>query len=369
MDRKTMYKKMFANFVVAIAILLSIIFLSRYIISLFLPFILAYIITIIANPLIRFLEKKIKINRKYSSFVLICSVLAGIISIIYFGFKTLFSIIMELVNNVSVITNFINDLSGKLELVLNKLNFSNSTSKINIEGIATSVNTIIEKISSLIINYTGNAISFVPIFFIVFIITVLSAYFMLKEDFSINLIYFEKYDKFILIKKEVIDVINNYLKGQFKIMFIIFIILTIGFGILHIKYFVLVAFLTAFVDLLPIFGTGTILYPWIAISLLYGDYKKAFALFIIYIVAFVARQLLQPKIISKSIGLEPLPTLILMFIGFKIWGIGGLLFAPPIGLVFIKLYKIGIFDNYKKCVIYIYKDLKKFLKFNDDDFK
>ena len=70
------------------------------------------------------------------------------------------------------------------------------TSKINIEGIAASVNTIIEKISSLIINYTGNAISFVPIFFIVFIITVLSAYFMLKEDFSINLIYFEKYNAY-----------------------------------------------------------------------------------------------------------------------------------------------------------------------------
>lgn len=363
MNKKNIYKKIIINLIVIIILLISIKYFLPYIMSLFLPFILAYIIAKIANPLVKFLEKKIRIKRKYSSILIIGGVLSGIISIIYIIVKTIILFIMEIVNNVSIITNTINDITLKVQSIIN--NFTKIESGTLINNFFTTINSLIEQSCTKIIESTGNLISFVPLFLLIFIITVLSAYFMIKEDFTIRLSYFENNKKFKLIKKEIIDVISNYLKGQFKIMFIIFSLLTIGFGIMGIKYFVLIALLTAFVDLLPIFGTGTILYPWIITSLLYGNYQKALILFTIYIITLVTRQVLQPKIISTSIGLEPLPTLFLMFIGFKIWGVSGLLLAPPIGLILIKLYKIGIFDDYKKYIKYIYKDLKKLLSIND----
>lgn len=369
MDKKIMYRKIIANFLVLIVAVLCLKIFIPYIISLLLPFILAYIIAIIANPIVKFLDKKIKINRKFGSVFIICGVLTTIILIFYYGIKTLISFIMEIVNNVSIITTFINDLSGKIQEIIDKFHLLGLSNTINITNLSTSLNVFIENISTGIIEKTGDLISFLPMFFVIFFITVLSAYFMLREEFTIRLTYFEKYEKFKLIKKEIVDVVHNYLIGQVKIMFLIFIILTIGFGIMKIKYFVLIAFLVAIVDLLPIFGTGTVLYPWIAISLIYGNYDKAIALFIIYIIAFIARQLLQPKIISTSIGLEPLPTLFFMFIGLKLWGLSGLILAPPIGLIIIKLYEIGVFDNYKNYLIYLYRNLKNYLKIDEKEFK
>lgn len=360
MEKKEIYKKIFANLALVILALICAKFFLPYIISLFFPFILAYIIALIANPIVKFLEKKIKIKRKYSSFVIIAGVLSGIIAMIYYAGKTIVKFVMEIVNNVSVITDTITDITSKLQGLTTKYGIEQSNEIIS--SISASLSTFIENISTSIINYTGNVISNIPMFIIVFILTVLSAYFMLKDDFKIKINFLDKSPKFQKIKKEIFDVLKNYLVGQFKIMFIIFIILIIGFGLMKVEYFILIAFLIAFLDLLPVFGTGTVLYPWMAISLLYGDYKQTLYLFIIYATAFLARQLLQPKIISTSIGLDALPTLVLMFIGFKIWGLGGLIFAPPIGLVVIKIYKLGIFDNYKQCVIYLYKDLKEFLK-------
>lgn len=360
MDKKEIYKKIFANLLILFTTLICGYLLLPYVISLFLPFILAYIIALIANPLVKFLEKKIKIKRKYSSLVIIVGVLAGIVAVIYYAISTIISFIIDIVNNVPAITGAVNDITTKLQEIGNKFGTIESFDILN--TISSYINSLIETTSTFIIEFTGNTISFIPMFLIIFFITILSAYFMLKDYTKLKINFLEKSPKFQLIKKEIFDVLKNYLTGQFKIMFVIFGILTIGFGLMKIKYFILIAFLVALLDLLPVFGTGTVLYPWIAISLLYGDYNQALFLLIIYVVAFLARQLLQPKIISTSIGLEPLPTLIFMFIGFKIWGLTGLILAPPIGLIIIKIIKLGIFDNYKEYVIYLYKDLKEFLK-------
>lgn len=360
-----MYKKIFAHFIIILLVIIACKYLLPYIVSLILPFILAYIIAKIANPVVKFLEKRIRIKRKHSSIFIIGGVLSIIILAIYYLVKTLISFIMRIVDNVSVITESISDISNKISEFITATR-ADSNLENTIGAISDKLSNIIEFLANFIIEHTADVISFIPLFFIVFFITILSAYFMIKEDFTIRLAYFEKNEKFKLVKNEVIDVVVNYLKSQFKIMFYIFIILCIGFGLMRLEYFILIALLVSFVDLLPILGTGTILYPWIALSLFYGEYQKALFLFIIYVVAFVARQLLQPRIISSSIGLEPLPTLFFMFIGFKIWGLTGLILAPPIGMILIKIYSLGVFDFYKDCIVFVYNDLKQRLKI---DFK
>ncbi len=365
MKTRDIYKKIFIHFLIVLLVIIMCKYFLSYVISLLFPFILAYIIAKVANPIVKFLEKRIRIKRKHSSIFIIGGVLSLIILAIYYLIKTLISFIMGLVDNVSVITNSISDISNKILELINKTKMDSSIAD-TVDMISAKLSNIVEFLAGFIIEHTADVISFIPLFFIVFFVTILSAYFMIKEDFTIGLSCFEKNEKFKLIKNEIIDVVINYLKGQFKIMFYIFIILCIGFGLMRLEYFILIALLVSFVDLLPILGTGTILYPWIGLSLFYGDYQKALFLFIIYIVAFIARQLLQPKIISSSIGLEPLPTLFFMFIGFKIWGLTGLILAPPIGMILIKIYSLGVFDFYKDCIVFIYNDLKQRLKI---DFK
>lgn len=363
MNKKEIYKKVFLNIICLIVIILALKFLLPYLFSLFLPFILGYIIAIIAEPLVKFLENKIKIKRKHSTIFIIIGVLAGIIGIIYCVCRQIYSTILNVLEDTPEIISRINGISDKLNSLLQHNNTQTITQ------ISEIITKFIDTLSKNITNYGTNIISHVPMFIFIAFITFLSAYFMIKENFQIKISFLENNKKYKIIKANIIDVTIGFLKGQFKIMFVIFIILTFGFGILGIKYFILVALLVAFVDLLPIFGTGTILCPWILISILEGNYGYAIALIILYIITFLTRQLMQPKVISKSIGLEPLPTLLFMFIGFKIWGFGGLIFAPPIGLILIKLNELGLFDNYKKCLKIIIRDIKENISIDDIDKK
>ena len=109
--------------------------------------------------------------------------------------------------------------------------------------------------------------------------------------------------------------------------------------------------LIALVDMLPFFGTGTILIPWIIYKFMVGSYKMAAGLLILYIVTQVVRQVIQPKLVGDSMGLNPIVTLVLLYIGYKVGSVVGLLLAVPIGMIVINMVKAGAFD-------YIIDDVK-----------
>ena len=129
----------------------------------------------------------------------------------------------------------------------------------------------------------------------------------------------------------------------------------------------MIALVVAFLDLLPFFGTGTVLVPWALIRVLTGDYKTALSLLIIWVVGQLARQLIQPKIVGDSIGVPPLPTLFLLFIGFKIGGIVGMIIAVPIGLLVYTMYQEGIFDTTKNSLLILVAGINKFRRLKKED--
>ena len=114
---------------------------------------------------------------------------------------------------------------------------------------------------------------------------------------------------------------------------------------------ILLALAIAFLDFLPFFGTGTALIPWAVYEFLTGDYKRVLALVVLYGVTQLVRQLIQPKLVGDSIGLTPLFTLVLLYTGYRVEGIFGMIVAVPIGLIVVNLYKAGAFD-------YILDDVK-----------
>ena len=145
--------------------------------------------------------------------------------------------------------------------------------------------------------------------------------------------------------------VGGYFKAQFKIMGVVCLILVIGFVILKVHFYFLLALLIAFLDFLPFFGTGTALIPWALYKLLVKDYRMSVGLIILYGVTQLVRQLIQPKLVGDSMGMQPLPTLLFLYIGYKAGGIFGMIFAVPIGMIVINLYKAGAFD-------YILEDVK-----------
>ena len=81
------------------------------------------------------------------------------------------------------------------------------------------------------------------------------------------------------------------------------------------------ALFIGFVDALPILGSGTVMIPWAIISGINGDINLGIAIIVLLIIMSVVRQILEPKLVSKNIGVHPIFTLIAMYTGFKAIGI------------------------------------------------
>jgi hypothetical protein len=137
--------------------------------------------------------------------------------------------------------------------------------------------------------------------------------------------------------------------------------------ILQVRYALLVALGIAFLDFLPVFGTGTVMLPWAVIELLNKNYRMMFGLLIIWLVGQLVRQIIQPKIVGDSVGVDPIPTLFLLYIGYKAAGVVGMILAVPIGMILINLYEEGVFDTTKQSLQILVSGFNRFRKIRPED--
>ena len=146
--------------------------------------------------------------------------------------------------------------------------------------------------------------------------------------------------KITTVTSEFFSTLGGYIKVYAKILFITFVELYLAFNIYNvigfkIDYPFLLAVSIAIVDILPILGVGTVLNPWALWLLLTGNYGFAIAVFVTYVLIFIIRQFLEPKLVSKQFGIHPIITLFAMYAGFKVAGVFGLILGP-IALMIIK---------------------------------
>lgn len=119
-----------------------------------------------------------------------------------------------------------------------------------------------------------------------------------------------------------------YLCSQLKLMGVTFCLLFAGFSLLRVGYPLLIALLVALVDALPVLGTGSVLIPWALVCLLEGSGARALGLLGLYATAALTRSVLEPKLVGSHLGLDPLVTLMAMYCGLRLWGLGGMLLLP-----------------------------------------
>ena len=325
------------------------------------PFVIGWIIAAIAAPLVNWLEKRLKIVKKLGSALIVILVLAAIILVIYFGISRLVAEISDLIRNFP-------EMYAQLEIGLRQIGdtlsgiFDRLPSGIQsgwnavVKNLDQYMGNLVSNISEPTVTAAGNIAKQVPSYLISFLVSVLSAYFFIVQREEV-LNWLKKVSP-KSVQKRMILVIDNlryavggYFKAQFRIMAIVFVILLVGLGILNTGYFVLVAFLIAFLDFLPFFGTGTAMIPWAVYKFFMGDYKMTVALIVIYVITQAVHQLLQPKLVGDSVGLNPLVTLVLLYIGYRMGGILWMILAVPIGMVLINMCQAGAFD-------YIFDDVK-----------
>ena len=122
--------------------------------------------------------------------------------------------------------------------------------------------------------------------------------------------------------------LGGWLRAQLKLMGITFLILNVGLLVLRVRYPLLAALVITVVDALPVFGTGTILIPWALVLFLRGQTKTGVGLVVLYGAAALSRQALEPRLVGKQVGLNPVLTLLALYTGYRLLGVGGMIVFP-----------------------------------------
>lgn len=356
MTTKEKYLKICLNLLVAAVVLFLILFAVPKLLVFFMPFVVGWIIATIANPLVRFFEKRLKIVRKHGTAIVIVLVLAVIVLISYGIIGKIVTEAMEFVKDFPTYMESIKadytEISENMNELIDKLpkGISKQVDSFT-DGLGDIGAKLVKGISAPTFGALGQAASHVPSILIGIIFGFLASYFFIADR---ELIYGwigkhipqDTKEKGIRAFGEVKNVVGGYFKAQFKIMFVVYIIVTIGLFILQVPFALLAGLGIAFLDMLPFFGTGTVLCPWALLKFMAGDHKMAIGLLIIYAVSQLVRQLIQPKLLGDSIGLNPFATLFFMYLGYQWGSVLGMIVAVPIAMIIINLFKAGVFDNF-----------------------
>ncbi|WP_353854970.1 sporulation integral membrane protein YtvI [Bacillus sp. Bos-x628] len=147
------------------------------------------------------------------------------------------------------------------------------------------------------------------------------------------------------ILSELKKAITGFLKAQLLLVAMTIGIVLIGLFILKVKHALIIALCIGLVDLLPYIGSGTVFLPWIIYSVITGNLSLAIGLGILYIVVLIQRQISEPKVLSNSIGLNPLATLVSLFVGLKLFGFLGLVLGPASLVVWQAFHHAGVFRD------------------------
>lgn len=367
------YIKIIVNFIIMVIAALFVFLLVPKILGFFLPFVIGWIVAMIANPLVRFLDKKMKIHRKHSSALIIIVVVAVIVGVSYLLVAVLAKEVEELgtdmphiVKQASIQINATSEKISSLSKALpkgiqEKINdFTNNFGK--------SLNNFIQGLKPFSPNTYKNLFRNIAEGFLLIIITILSAYFFIAQRDEIvarikKIMPKAMQDNLNMIYGNFKTAIGGYFKAQFKIMLVLIIIMFVGFEILHFRYSILSALGIAFLDFLPVFGTGVVLWPWAIAEVLMGNYVKAAGLIIIYLICLVLKQILQPKMVGDSVGISPLATLLFMFIGYRLYSVIGMILGIPVGMALVNMYRIGMFDRLIRGLRIIAHDINEFRKY------
>ena len=311
-------------------ILLVAILFFRFLFLPLMPFLIAWGAAFALRPLSLKISAKLRISPK------IVSVTLAVITV-SIGLCALILLVILLLDGAwRLVSGFLSDnrLAEMLKAVTEPISaiFGDGEGGIG-EYIEQSVKGALSRLLDGIIALLTGIVKGIPgvVFFI--LVTVISAiYFCLDLDSVNSVVKRLLPDSWVKTLRSVKDgglsAAAKYVRSYFILMMITFLTMLVGFLLIRVNGALALAALTALLDVLPLIGVGTILIPWGVISLILGYTGRAIGFFVLFCVHEIIRQLVEPRIVGKSLGLHPIVSLILLYIGYKIFGFAGLLLTP-----------------------------------------
>ncbi|WP_035287231.1 sporulation integral membrane protein YtvI [Brevibacillus massiliensis] len=336
----------------------------RYATPLLFPFIISLLIALLMNRPVTYLTRNAKIPRWLSVCLVLLlgvAVLGGLLTLIIT--KT----VGELGVLISKMPTFISELTSQIQNIIsndfivglqNRLQFFFTQLDQNYqEAVSDKINAAVSSVSlagqNLVLQVLGglyNLLMSLPNLATILVISLLGAFFISKDFYrwkdrfrrllpgGIN----SRLDAILL---DLRNALVGFVRAQLTIISLTAAIVIIGLLILRVPYAITIGLLTGLVDLLPYLGTGTVFIPWIIYLFFKGQYGLVIGLAILYAVVVIFRQIVEPKVLADSVGLDPLLTLIALFVGLKLFGFLGLIIGPVSLVVFNALIRANVFQD------------------------
>lgn len=330
-------------------------FLLKFCTLYLLPFVIGLLLAVLVQRPAKFMERKLKIKKSLVSvlFVLVLYLITLLLLswLGVFIYNKASSFISAAPTYLTTFKDIFGDINARFSDLMTELPPSIAS------AIETMPDTILKKLTDVLTAVLSSSATIIakdaPNLLITIIITVVASCYIAK-DYDVIMAFLHKHvsskvNRVISeIKKIFLESVFKLLKSYMLLMLITFAELSVGFAIIGVKNPVSVAAIVAFVDILPVLGTGAVVIPWAIISLISGNVWRAVGLAIIYIVVVVVRNFLEPKVIGDQIGMHPLITLLAIFVGLRLFGILGLFLCPIAIIVVYGLQKKGVINLFGK---------------------
>lgn len=345
-------RKFLVNIAFWVVILALFYLFFKYLIHLIMPFFLALVFAAIMRPLVRLMVNKLHLPSGFSGvvvsllFYLIIGTLLALLTLrIVSGIGNVFTMVPALYQD--TIEPGLEDLFDEVQAFAARYDMDLEETLESIgPQILSAAGNAVSSISGRVVGWVSSLVTKVPGFIVGLVITVVATFFMSADyDRITNVLMqlFPERAQTVLLdaRRSLSKVVRQYGRSYALILSITFAELALGLLILRVKRFVLISLLIAILDIFPVLGTGTVLIPWAIIEFIQHDIGRGIGLLVVYAVITVVRQIIEPKIVGKHVGLHPLLTLICMFVGTSLFGVIGLFGLPILMAILLELHNAG----------------------------
>ncbi len=313
-------------------------FFLRYISPLVSPALVAMLFVTIFGPALQKLQKRLHIHRQLGAVLFLCIAVLFVAALVWLLFSWIVGSLPEWISRLdnleaelSAVVHGVSEKVGRFlgvdseyleKTVLNRLR----------EGFDYFQLEALPEVLSQSLTYVRAAAALGG-----FLVTFLIATVLLAKDYDEimnRLLDREEYYVLLEVICGIIRYIATFVKAQFVIMSCIAVAAAATLGIAGIRQGVLWGILAGLLDALPFVGTGIVLVPLAAVQLFGGQYMRAVVCIILYIVCIFLRELMEPRLIGKRLGVSPIAVLLSLYVGIQLFGVWGIV-KGPLGFVVI----------------------------------
>lgn len=372
-ERGRLWLRLGIRAVLVIAAVLLLVYAVPPLLSLLLPFVLALLVAWLLNPMVRWLQRKLTISRKLISMVLVI-LLFCVIGGALFGLAwAAVQQVISLFRNWSSLTDAILSMLDSVTRWLDGLGrLLPASLQFNADRLFNAVADWLRNldISGWLADLAGRApslVSSVSSFAVSAVVFITASYFITGDYPRLRFLFTDRVPADTRafgasVKRIFMEAFGGYLKSQLILSLGVAVILTVGFLVVGQPYGLVLALFLAILDFIPIIGAGTVMVPWAVIDLIAGQYIHAIQFAVIWGLIVLFRRFAEPKILGNQTGLSPILSLVGIYVGMRLGGVGGMILGPLLLLVCINLTKLGIFRPVVSDLRMAFRDVRGILR-------